>query len=1049
MDTFRKKLSKRDIGEPQFRGGVVTVRPNALIPLGAFSTLQNVRGFHPGLRKRDGQTKLHTTSQLTTRIVEVPPFNAGVTTFADGYSAKTAATWAGARDAAAGDNATISTDHANACIALETGGNFTVGRSFLFFDLSRLAGTCSAASLYIKLDAGTNLASIIAKKFTGTAPDLNSSTDPIAVGDFDAFSGDYSAAVDLSGSSAEDWIEIPLDAGTPDTAVTDINAAAGQTDTTAIFAVVLTEYAHDDQDSEPAAAATHDCNLYLGTDDKQPYLSLTMSTPEEITKLYQWSKGSLSEKHLFAQLESGYLLESTDDPPTVTTGDFGTAVTSPRSVDSSRNPLPVLTVGYDGLVPASFGAVHDALIYSDGISQHRAYTGQTAPIDTFKKVDQTGALDDNPGDGVDYSLQVSDSDPETYADMSGFGDLTNDYRAFFIKTRFKAEQFNFTVRTPNGTAATLKMKSWDKVAGWQDRTITDGTSVSSKTMAQSGSVTWTPDAEEIEFYAFGENGYWYMFYLDAAAGDLDADTTISEVTYQGEWQTVDNVWNGVLIEAIEAYHWDNSADLFYSYSGSGVDISEFSHTVDELYFSSVNNLVGCHLSFGATPNTTTTTTVNKVEGWDGDSWVDLGETDFTSGFNDSGYITWKRNADLQPREFNGSDYSAYWFRITAATAHVAADCIVTIRCMPWFDINALGSFGRCSTVWKERGIYSFDKFPSWLYVSENANLNVLNGSDYAVLQAGDGRQNTITAMAKFHNELMVWQEEKGRDGGCLTLFEGYSPTTFGKLLLSAKVGSFSQKSVVVIDGANSYTRADDNQQTLAFFISHYGIFVTDGSVVTRISDDIQNYFDLRFSECITRGKEKKMYVEHDTAANVLRFGLVSGSGATQCNIFPVFDLTDWTWSFDVISQAHSHMHEVEATTGQYPVLQIAASVNGYVYKINDTTVNTDDGDVIDMDVRPEFNIGSQHIKMAECVIRMLPVTSGNLTFKVYEDNVELSDAAETISMDDPDDGQNLVRYRAIFDSDQSSNVSLRFRNNADEDCYLYDFNVDMAEERNR
>lgn len=1045
MDTVKKKTGRLDIGAPQFRGGAVTVRPSALLPIGAFSTIQNARGFHPGFRKRDGQTKLHTTSQLATRIVDVPAYNVGATTYAMGYGTIAHAVWATARDGGTADSIAISTEGNDSCIVKEVGGAYTVSRSFLFFDLSRLAGTASGASLYIKLRAGTNLAYVIAKIFTGTAPDLNSVTDPFATTDFDAFSGDYSAAVDLSGNSADDYVEIELNA----TALTNINAASGGTDSSAIVGIVLTEYDHDDQDVAPAAAATFDCNFYVGTTGSEPYLSLTMSTPEEITKIFQWSKGRLDERHLFIQTEGGDLLESTDEPPAVTTGDFGTVVNRPRIKDATRLPLPVLTVGYDSMVPASFGDIHDNMIYADGISQHQMYTGQTAPIRTFKKVAGAAALADNPGDGIDYTREATDGDPDTYVDLSSLGDLTNDYEAFFIKTQFKASQFNFTVRTANGTAAVLKMKSWDKVAGWQDRTITDGTITSGKTFAKSGSVTYTPDAEEIEFYAFGENGYWYMFYLDDGGGDLDADTTISEITYEGEWQTLDNVWNSVMIQAVEVYHYDVSDGVYYMYAGAGANISSMGHTTDFLYFSSVDNIVGAHLAFKATPNLNSATTVAQVDGWNGSAWVDLTETDGTNGFSDSGFITWKRNADLQKREFNGSRYSAYWFRITLGVAVVSDNVVVTIRTLPWYDLNDHGAFGRTNAVWKERSCYSFDRYPSWLYVTENAAPNALNGADYAVLQAGDGRQNSIIAMAKFHNELVVWQEEKGRDGGCLTLFEGYSPSTFGKLLLSAKIGSFSQKSVVVIDGANSHTRKDDNQQTLGFFISHYGIFVTDGSIVTRISDDIQNYFDLRFSECIRRGYEKKMYVEHDTSANVLRFGLVSGSTSTQCNIFPVFDLIDWTWSFDAIGQAHTHVHEVEAATGQFPVLQVAGSVNGFLYKLNDNTVKTDDGVDIDMIVTPEFNIGSRFLDMTEVIVRALPVTGSSFTVEFFEDGVETTDSQYTVDTDDPVDGQNLIRERIILDLDQASNISIKFRSNNDEDCYLYDFNVDMSQVFNR
>ena len=48
-------------------------------------------------------------------------------------------------------------------------------------------------------------------------------------------------------------------------------------------------------------------------------------------------------------------------------------------------------------------------------------------------------------------------------------------------------------------------------------------------------------------------------------------------------------------------------------------------------------------------------------------------------------------------------------------------------------------------------------------------------------------------------------EEKGKDGGCLTLLEGYDPQTYGKLLLSTKLGTSSTKSAVVVDGVMTST----------------------------------------------------------------------------------------------------------------------------------------------------------------------------------------------------------------------------------------------------
>jgi hypothetical protein len=1052
MDKFEKRLSGIDAEPPQFRGGVVTVRPEALLPFGSFSILQNVRGFHPGFRKRDGQTKYHTTSQIATKVITVPAYNAGATTYADAYGYDTNAVWATLRADAAAANFGISTDNANGVIVKESGGTYTIGRSYLIFDLSRYAGAGSGitghvgdintASIFVKLNgaasASTNIVAVNAdiQNFT-TMVDLNSSSAPMVAADWDlwiAKAESFTATpgyIDVSSEADGTWIEIPLNS----TAIAAIEAAAGAYDKgdwgtqSPYIAVAILEYDHDYLDSAPSAAETFDSQIHLATAGSLPYLQLTMTTPEEIVKLFQWSKGKRTERHLFAQIENGDLIEASDNPPDTITGDFGSLIHQPRDVDTSQDPWPTLTVSLVNMVPASFGNADDTLIYSDGLSQHMIWTGEEAPIETFKVHKGSAQLNasGNPEDGFDYSIQVSDNDPETFADLGSLADYAVD----------------------DDASIGLNMKTWDKVAGWTDVTITDGTASGGTTFAQDGSITWTLDPNEIELFAFGENGYWYMLYLDSG-DDLSATCELAEVTYEGPWQPLENVWNGVFQQAIEVYVYDSAETVYYSYPYAAVDLNELA-TSEHIVFSTLDNLVGFHVEMGATPNKNNSSI--QCDYWDGDSWVDVVEYDNTDGFNDSGFVTWKRKENAQPREFNGSKYSAFWWRINIDTATFSEGVKATFRGLPWYDINDLGSFGTVNAVWKERGCYAFDRFPSWLYVSENNEANKLNGSDDAVLQAGDGRRNKIVAMQKFHNELMVWQEEKGRDGGCLTLFEGYSPSTFGKLLLSAKIGSFSQKAVVVIDGANSYTKKDDNVQTLAFFISHYGIYVTDGSVVTRISDDIQNYFDLRFSECIRKGYEKKMYVEHDTSSNVLRFGLVSGSTAEQCNVFPVFDLIDWTWSFDTITQAHSHVHEVEAASGQYPVLQIAASTNGFVYSINDITVDTDDGTAIDMIVRPEFNSNASMLALAEVIVRFQPVTSGQIDFKMYEDGDELNSAAETIDMTAPtsDDAQtqNLKRERLLVDADQHSNIAIQFRNNRDEDCYLYDYAVKIAQEVDR
>lgn len=95
MDQFQQRKFK--IGEGRggaFDGGVITVRDEALLPFGGYSTMNNVKKWHPGIQKRRGMYALHNTD---------PTPGASFEFIADfsGYTQKQDFTWAGARAAPA------------------------------------------------------------------------------------------------------------------------------------------------------------------------------------------------------------------------------------------------------------------------------------------------------------------------------------------------------------------------------------------------------------------------------------------------------------------------------------------------------------------------------------------------------------------------------------------------------------------------------------------------------------------------------------------------------------------------------------------------------------------------------------------------------------------------------------------------------------------------------------------------------------------------------------------------------------------------------------
>jgi hypothetical protein len=269
----------------------------------------------------------------------------------------------------------------------------------------------------------------------------------------------------------------------------------------------------------------------------------------------------------------------------------------------------------------------------------------------------------------------------------------------------------------------------------------------------------------------------------------------------------------------------------------------------------------------------------------------------------------------------------------------------------------------------------------------------------------------------------VWQEEKGVEGGCVTLFEGYSPETFGKLVLSSQIGAMNSKCMDVVDGVTVATRTDENIKTVAFFLSRYGVCATEGRYIQVISDDIQNYFDSSKQECIRRGYENRHWLKYDSAYGVVRVGLVSGATATECNVFPVYDLTTRTWSFDTPYQELSCMTEVSGDSGQAAVVQVAGGIDdGTVYQSNYGKNDVAAG--IDGYLDMELGYKGQLVEINDVILRVEASTGGTLSLVLYENGVQRGDIPlSMISRDGTKTCRHIVPC-ALY----GQQLTLRFRN---------------------
>lgn len=737
-----------------------------------------------------------------------------------------------------------------------------------------------------------------------------------------------------------------------------------------------------------------------------------------VDSLYQFRKARVDEKHFFAQMSDGDVLEATNDPPTTTTGAFGSEVFD----------------GSSGQVPASWANITDLMIHSNGVDQHQIYAGNSSYITKFVKYDGSAAPPDFPEMGFDYSQEVRDGQSTTYADLDALNTYANN-ECFYAMVPVATQSLTVTIKTANSNASTLSVYyrksdgTWAAVSG-----LSDGTVSGSTTLAQTGTITWTAPSDEIDHYQYGIDGYWYQFRVSA---QLSATVEISGITFSSGFQDMVNLWDGVPVDAIEAMV--EGTTQFETYGSGAVDLDTLA-AGKKIYVASVDPIEAIYIDVGAVPNATGTA-LTSLKYWDGDSWVSVGTvTDGTSGMSNSGWLTFPRQSAVQPLHFESTQYYAYWYEIIWDT-ELAADMEIAVQVRPYYDISDFGSAGYCCRTYHDRMVLTFNQWGEYLNISASSAPQILNGTDFGIIEMGDGRPNKVRCAKNFYNNLMVWQEEKGVEGGCTTLLQGYDPASYGKLVLSSRIGIMNAKCGVVIENVQTSADTPEEVKTMAFWLSRYGVCASDGKSISIISDDVKNYFDPSDSNSIRRGYENENWLEYDSRYNGIRVGLVTGASATTPNTFLFFDLSDKVWYVDVLQQALACMTEIEADSGDDHTLQMAGGTDGFVYETN--YGQNDVSTAIDTYIDVEFSIGGLLLILSEILFQCKTQSAGNITMTPYKNSIAAT--AKTLSMTAAITNETIRTHRFNMNV-RSRQITLRIQHDtASQDAYFERLGVKLLE----
>ena len=737
-----------------------------------------------------------------------------------------------------------------------------------------------------------------------------------------------------------------------------------------------------------------------------------------VLSMFSYKKG----EKFYAQLNSGDVHEATNAPPATTTGAFKTMVLDASGLNNESTGT---------IYPGSWSTFRDNILFSQGNIQHTlkpAINGKPRKV-IFKNNTVVARILEG---GTDITDDVTDPGSTKTAELLTFTVANED--ALYICTELPALDFYFDIsNVPAGTKTmSFSFHSGDAFVP-QTTGITDGTLA----WAQDGTYATTmagraTDGVERPTVMFGQSGYWYRFKL--GSDDATPDVSFNSITYNGAFRLLENVMESMPDFIIEAQV-ETAAGEYETYAASTVTISELA-AGDYIHFATYAPAWALYVNVGATPNTTASTAIAGLDVWTGIAYTAVTDKeDDTNGLANSGYISWDRSAPTPKKSaMNNNKNHMYWYRIKFDKA-ISTGVILSLQALFYWDINEFGRTGNVSTVWKDRGIYTFSRLDRDLYVSKKYRMNVLNGSDYATLTPGDGRYNRVTAMLPFYNELMVFQKEEGSMGGCITLFEGYSPETFGKLVLSTRLGSFSQQSVCIVDASTDTTRTTDVTQTQVAFISKYGIFFTDGRTIRRISGPIDDLFDPQNSNYINSNPGSGHWIEYDRASNCLRLGIQTIASTTGTpDSYPVFHLDGNYWTFDAYPlQSITAFCEVSAVSGyidsiQYVAAKDTVSTVDLIYRATGGIDYDEEPDgtkqPIEMKLRPEFSNGGNYLEIKEFTIRTSAQEDHTMTKTIYENGVLDSSETETYTMEAADTNGTVFRKRILENMQLNSHFSV-------------------------
>lgn len=714
-----------------------------------------------------------------------------------------------------------------------------------------------------------------------------------------------------------------------------------------------------------------------------------------ILSLHKYKNPRSLDYHFIQQCGS-QLYNSPEDPP----------ATADSSAFTDLGAGAGRTVS--GTTPGFSATVLESWFYADGSGRPLAYSGLTPYPIGFFSFDDSESKDEY----LDGTRFVTDKRSDTAALILG---AAADYLVIF--TNEICEGFVFDLGSnANSNSVTMTVSSWQSGA-WSDRSATDGTADTGKTLAVDGAVTWTRSASDEMMYYAGMLGYAYKV---SWSGALSGSVDVVSLTTVQDMDLLSNKWDGIFNNIVGSKFYDQSLTEHQEILGKvGNDSTSVyfnlaaMQTADFIYIKTPEPacafFFGIVAGYGNQENSQIAST--DLQYWDGDSWANVSDmTDQTlddagdTSFSASGVVSFDGSAitPYKRRTFEGDHYPGFWYRVSLDAAGSAEVRLYTILYAPYPD--TLPSYDGCVEFKGRLFVWGDPEYPNRLRFSARRSPFCFCGYDSGYTDAFGDMKKVLCAI-KFYNELLVFKEDS------VWLLEGEDTFSFGVLKITDTVGLASPKTARVVE-VGSPTMHSEEPLSVAIWEDTDGIYMSDGRKPRKVSAPIDHYFNVEYTQtAIEAAKINSCQAFIDRLNNEYHF-LVPYS-ATQDDVELVYNyvLDEWypPWERRVGGEDNYIVTALTLRGTNNRIFTYGGNDAGKIYLLDDKD-ETADKDNSEDDVAIEHFIKTRAIgaeqeqgPIAKFNLRKIWAelksrTEGTIVVEIYVDQSTSPDDADTMSM---------------------------------------------------